>query len=220
MDAETFLKETAPAIEAMFKTLNRFGWDKMRAVVDAVNSKTLPEVHKHKSKFYAKDVARDVLAGAILQIAYTGIEKYGQRGRKPAGVIEFENEINAVIRTSKTTRWSKTRRLFELPKKFCVGREIGLLPIGVIVYAARNQHHHPFEERWKVENEVVFNYLHQGWPKPPNGLSFDIYDERTFYAFSVLSVLGWVPRDDHSPYEAYHSDMSAMLDVTRVSTPI
>ena len=214
MDADTFLKETAPAIEAIFTTLNQFGWDKVRAVVDAVNSKTLLEVHGHNAEFYAKDVARDVMAGAILQLAYTGIEKYGRSGSKPAGAMEFEKGINEVIRTSETTRWSKSGRPFELPEKFCVGREIGLLPIGVIIYAARNQHHHPFEDRWNIVNEVVFNYLHQGWPKPPNGLSFDIYDERTFYAYSVLWVLGWVPQDDCSPYEAYQSDMSDILGVT------
>ncbi|MEC9267464.1 MAG: hypothetical protein VX464_15485 [Pseudomonadota bacterium] len=211
MSPETYLKETAPAVEAMFKALNGFNWEKMAAFVDITKARTFSDLQEHKERFYGKHVARDVLAGAILQVAYSGIEKYSKRPEKSEGVCEFERAMNDLIKDAEKSRQPRDKRPFRLPEKFCVGRSIGLLPIGVIIYAARNLHHHPFEKRWSVVNEVVFNYLHQGWPTPPNGLSFNIYDENVFYSYSVLSALGWVYRQEQTAHQAYESDLRQML---------
>jgi hypothetical protein len=42
-DGTTYLKETAPAAEGLFKLLNKYGRQKMRALADRFNSKMQEE---------------------------------------------------------------------------------------------------------------------------------------------------------------------------------
>lgn len=100
-----------------------------------------------------------------------------------------------------------------LPPKFCVGRELGDLPIGMVIYAARNQYNHFDEKRLSVVNEVVFNYLHIASPNPPNDLSFNLYDHRNYYCYSCLVALGWTDSENEPSYNKYKRDISAILEI-------
>lgn len=209
-DACTYIAETAPAAEGLFRLLNEFGWQKMRAVVDLTNSQTREDIDQHKHAFSSTDVAREVIAGAILQIAYVAIERFAVRGEKSKNAAHFEVEINRLIKENPATRW-KRKPPFALPEGFCVGRDIGDLPLGVVVYAGRNQYNHFGEDRLCVLNEVVFNHLHNLWPSPPNGISFNLYDGKRPRSYSVLSGLGWTDSSSGLGYAKYKKDLCKVM---------
>lgn len=207
-DAKSFLINTEPALKGLFNLLNGYGWQKMRAFVDMTNSKTREQLDSHKSNFSSVDVAREIIAGSILQIAFVAVKEYAVPEGKSKGVLRFELEMNRLIQENPNAR---TKSL-NLPGSFCVGREIGDLPIGLIIYASRNQYNHYYEKRLNVVNEVIFNHLNILWPNPHNGLSFDIYDKNKFYSYSALAALGWIDSNEGMGYEKYKIDMSEILE--------
>lgn len=203
---------TAPAAEGMFRLLNEYGWQKMRAFVDLTKSKAQEDLERHKGEFFSTDVAREIVAGSILQLAYVAIERFAVRGEKSQHTIRFEGEINRLIGESHATRWT-AKSLFSLPEGFCVGRAIGDLPLGVVVYAGRNQYNHFGEKRLSVLNEVVFNHLHNMWPAPGNGMSFNLYDGGRPRSYSVLAALGWTDSSNGLGYAAYKRDLCNILQI-------
>ena len=210
-DARAYMEGTAPAVEGLFSLLNQYGWQKMRALVALTKVKTRDELESHKDAFSSTDVAREVVAGSILQIAYVAIARYAEPEGKSANALHFESEINRLIRENPELKPRKDS--FELPPRFCVGRDIGHLPLGMIVYAGRNQYNHFYEnKRLAVVNELVFNHLHLLAPNPKNGLSFNLQPGKLF-SYSVLTALGWVDSSRGRGYEAYKRDMSDVLRV-------
>lgn len=211
-DARSYMVGTAPAAEGMFRLLNEYGRQKMRAFVDLTKSKTLEEFELSKGKFSSTDVAKEIIAGSILQIAYVAIERFAVRGEKSKNAVHFETEINRLIRETPTTRWKK-KEPFTLPDGFCVGRDIGDLPLGVVVYAGRNQYNHFGEKRLCVLNEVVFNHLHNMWPSPANGISFNLYKDKRPRSYSVLAALGWTDSNSGLGYAAYKKDLFNVMQL-------
>jgi hypothetical protein len=213
-DAQTYIEDTRPAVEGLFKLLDQYNLQEMREFVDVMNSKTKGELEANNSNMGSKDFAREVIAGSILQIAYVAIAKYGSPGTKSTNVAKFESEINKLIKENPSkVRWKK-KRAFELPSKFCVGRDLDLLPLGMVVYAGRNQYNHFFEgNRLSVENELVFNHLHALYPNPRKGLSFEIRPNKLF-SYSILAALGWIDRPNELGYVAYNKDICDVLQVT------
>lgn len=207
-DARTYMLETSPATEGLFKLLNQYGWQRMRAIVGLTKVKTRSELTVHKRDFSSVEIAREVIAGSILQIAYVAIAKYAAPLEKSPNTLRFESEINRLIRENPDSARTKQ---FSLPLQFCVGRDIGHLPLGVVVFAGRNQYNHFYEgRRLSVTNELVFNHLHAMWPEPKNGLSFDLVPGKLF-SYSVLAALGWVDTSRSLGYNAYMRDMSDVL---------
>lgn len=211
-NARSYMVETAPAAEGMFRLLNEYGWQKMRAFVDLTKSKTREDLKRRKQEFSSTDVAREVIAGSILQIAYVAIERFAIRGEKSKNAVHFEAEINRLIRENPTTRWKK-KVPFSLPEEFCVGRDIGDVPLGVVVYAGRNQYNHFGEDRLCVLNEVVFNHLHNLWPSPGNGISFDLYGGKRPRSYAVLAALGWTDSSSGLGYAKYNNDLCNVMQL-------
>ena len=206
----SYLEKTKPAAEGFFKLLNGYDWEKMRAFVEITKVRTQAELVARKGNFEATDVAREVIAGSILQLAYFAIDSFSASTCKSAGALRIESEMNRLLRESPKPR---TKGIFSLPEKFCIGRDIGDLPLGMLVYAGRNQYHHYGEDRLSVVNEVVFNALHQMWPEPVNGRSFNLYEGKRFRSYSVLCALGWVANDVGTGYGPYSTDLSHLLQV-------
>lgn len=209
-DALSYMIATEPAAEGLFKLLNAYAWSKMRALVDLTKSRTREELEKHKESFTSTDVARDVISGSILQIAYVALDRYAKPSGKSKNVIHFESEINRLIKENPNTR---AKGPFSLPDRFCVGRDIGQLPMGMLIYAGRNQYNHFGEERLSVVNEVIFNHLQAMWPSPPNGLTFDLYKEKRIHSYSILAALGWNDTAKELGYSAYKRDVCDALDI-------
>lgn len=209
-DARSYLESTAPAAEALFKTLNDYGCTKMRALAEVMMIRTREGHEAFKRDFSATDIAREVISGSILQLAYFGIKQFGVFKGKSSGALHFEAEMNRLLEECSKPRLNGK---FVLPEDFCVGRDIGDLPIGMIVYAGRNQYNHHDAKRLTPVNEVVFNYLHQLWPQPDNGRSFNIYDDNNFYCWSVLCALGWVADEKKNGYLRFKKDLIDIMQI-------
>ena len=203
----TFLKETAPAAEGLFKLLNQYGWQKMRAWAERSKSQTRAEFDQRHTEFEANDIAREVIAGSILQLAYMGLKQHSLPWPKSPEAVAFENGMNDIIAQLRKPRVEE----FSLPEEWCIGRSIGNLPLGVVVYAGRNHYNHVDEKRLLTLNEVVFNHLHVLEPHPGNGLSFDLSDGKRHRSYSVLWVLGWTDTVSGVGYPKYLKDMSHAL---------
>ena len=135
-DVKAYLESTGPATEGLFNILNNYAWSKLNTLVERTEARKLYRLNETRAEFEANDVARDVISGAILQIAYAAIDKYSSISEKPSSVHEFEQNINSLAHSLPNSRLNKNR-MFDLPLKFCIGRKLGILPMGVIVYAGR-----------------------------------------------------------------------------------
>ncbi len=161
-------------------------------------------------KLKGRELSKEFLAGSILQIAYIAIERYGVPGHKSIGALHFESEIRRLRIGGPLTRLNKD---LVLPETFCVGRDIGHLPLGIIVYAARNQFCHYADDRLTVLNELAFNHLAMIFPDLPDGITFDTRTNKRPISYSVLAALGWLGPDESGFYNAYARDMQHITGV-------
>lgn len=216
-DAEGYLSETKSAVEGLFGILRTYNWGKLRAIADVVNAagNPLAEARPLIAATETHRFAREVIAGSILQVAFHAIKRYSINTEKPQAVIEFESQINESAKQLPPGKTSRLKRLFRFPTEFCGGRQIGGMPVGLIIFAGRNQYSHAHEARLWPDTELVFNYLHMLHPDPPNDLSFNIYDGWGYYAYSTLCALGWVDAfedgKDVAAQERYARDMKWLL---------
>jgi hypothetical protein len=208
-DGRSYLTSTAPAIAGLFNLLDQYGGQKILSLVQRSAARTPEAFDQHDAAATGAEVSREVIAGSILQIAYVGIKKFAVLEPKPPETVAFEEGMNALIAELPSPRTSKV----VLPTAFCVGRLVGNLPFGVVVYAARNQFNHFDEDRLSVVNEVVFNHLQTLWPQAGYGVSFDLSDRNSYRSYSALWALGWVSTTSDPGYAVYNKDMHQALRV-------
>jgi hypothetical protein len=154
------------------------------------------EAQQERAKYYfSLSPSMHLVGGCILQFASAGFCLEGCEGPMPT-----RHEVTL-----------RRRGLYH-----CWGRDLYGLPLGLIVYAGRNQFAH-----WQDPGELgdtnkrIFRTIAEGSAKEklcPEGIldpAFDL-DETglTVYAANILAVLGWMG------YDAYREDME------RVATQI
>lgn len=162
----------------------------------AANREQLEAAREAQREYLAETFALDTLCGAVLQVAGKALEMYGQGVALPVGLPP---EV--------TTSYAR----------FCVGRTIRTLPLGLVVYAARNQHTHFNDEALREPSRSVFNRLAtaHGYSKGETFLdpAFDLSNPRLVsFASNVTALVGW-----HS-YERYIDDMQGMLGASSQRT--
>ncbi|HSW56000.1 MAG TPA: hypothetical protein VLH59_13005 [Ignavibacteriaceae bacterium] len=155
------------------------------------NKEVLKERHHRDDEYAFELFARSTLAGTILQFAYNGINIFSKNN------LANENFKNIIKPNSR-------------PAKFCIGRLIDDIPIGLIIYAGRNQAMHFDDKDINELNKSVF-YKLANWYSPTFKKWFvDSYydlnnDQIIHYAGNILYKLGW------SAYIFYEQDMLEML---------
>ena len=144
-------------------------------------------------KHFDLKFSEGVFAGSILQIAAMGIRYFSRNESIP----------------------ESCRRIVPVKAKtaiqFCIGKEIYGLPIGLIIYAARNQYNH-----WDAEcpNKItagVFNVLSSYFREDTfHDLAFSLSNPGIIVYASecLLTALGW------RTYEEYLSEMETLLSNT------
>jgi len=145
--------------------------------------------NKKLNEYLGLKYSRSVICGSIFQIACMIIDKVSNND------IEFE----FVTKNNKQAI------------KYCIGRKVRKLPIGLIIYAARNQYSHWTKELYSV-NKQIFDYIAKReiefegkleiWKDPSFNLELDYFDVHTDQLFSLI---GW------NSYSRYKSDMLNML---------
>ncbi|MBE2244193.1 MAG: hypothetical protein IAE86_15665 [Burkholderiaceae bacterium] len=153
------------------------------------NREQLEAARESQREYLAETFALDTLCGAVLQVAAKALEIYGPGTTLPDGLPP---EV--------TARYAR----------LCVGRTIRTLPLGIIVYAARNQHTHFNDELLREPSRSVFKRLAtaHGYGKGDTFLdpAFDLSNPLLVsFASNVTALVGW------RSYERYIDDMQDML---------
>ena len=142
-------------------------------------------------KYVDLKFAEGTFAGSVLQVATVGIRFFSQNRSIPKSCV-------GIVPT-------KAKRAIP----FCVGRELYGLPVGLIIYAARNQYNHWDDEPYAVTRNV-FAALSRSFERDMlYDLAFDVGNPSiTVYANEVLlGALGWIR------YDQYELEMRALLSL-------
>ena len=153
------------------------------------NAEKLTAAKTAKQEFIAESFALCTLCGAVLQVAAKALEIYSENTDVP-------------------TDWDIVRGTSA--EKFCVGRKVRTVPLGLIIYAARNQHTHFNKKKLNKVSTKVFNTLAEGHgyktPKLVSEPAFDISKAAvTSYASNVMALIEW------RSYDQYAKDIRALI---------
>ena len=160
------------------------------------NKDKISEEAENQRRYFAQSFSKQTLCGALLQIAFMGIKIYGKPTDIPENIIGF------------APKKSNSRNTF---KKFCSGRIVRGLPIGLIVYAGRNQYnHHDESDSLSKTNSQIFEIIsknhgikdHEDIKEP----GLDLNNEKLeIYSSNILSILGWFN------LENFENDLNSIL---------
>jgi hypothetical protein len=155
------------------------------------NKLVLEERAKRDNEFAAEIFAMATLSGAILQFAYMAIKLFSKNTQSHLRYIELIPNNHEVA-------------------KYCIGREIDEIPIGLIVYAGRNQAHHYDEKRYNKITEHVFhdlaNWYSSTFQKSYIDDHYDLSNPRVInFATNILWKLDW------QNYELYEKELLTLL---------
>lgn len=205
--AEEYLERTESAVRLLFKAVDGY-LENLRAGIKPIfvsglpygpeqdaqyaawrieNADALEEAKAAQRAFRAETFALDTICGAILQIAEKGLEIYSENTQ----VLEA---------------W--TAKIPPSLAKFCVGRVVRSTPLGLIVYAARNQHTHFNDPQLRKASASVFANLasEHGYSCSALDPAFDLNNPSlTSYACNVTALIEW------RSFEKYQDDMCRML---------
>lgn len=140
-------------------------------------------------EFSAERFALGVLCGSVLQVAETAIRMYSANTKAAPAIVGKDGGVAA---------------------KFSIGREVRGVPIGLIIYAGRNQYNHMDDGKLREPNVAVFEALatNHGCGVHVKDPAFDVNNDLVLnYSSNITHLLGW--RD----YESYVRDLRALLNI-------
>lgn len=139
--------------------------------------------------FLAEKYALAALCGSLLQIASMAIRLYSKNRQIPA-------ELSGVVKASCAS--------------YCIGPRVREVPLGLVIFAGRNQYNHIDDNHLREPNSTVFEWLatKHGYGANIRDPAFDLNEGLLWnYASNVTSLIGW--RD----YESYEDDMRSLLEI-------
>lgn len=170
-----------------------FGSDEERRAAfekwTAENDEAITRSLRAQRAFRAESYALTTLCGAVLQIASTAIRRYSKNSFVP-------DEFVSIVKNNRNA------------KRHCIGRLVRGVPIGLLIYAGRNQYAHIDDTGMHAVSASIFERLSTG-----HGYGDDIRDP----AFEPLpEVLGYLPSNvmsvmDWRSYEVYEEDIRDLL---------
>jgi hypothetical protein len=141
--------------------------------------------NKKSDEYLAIHFAHATICGSILQIAHMAI----------SSISKYDEDC--LVLTNEYV-------------KYGIGRKIRNIPIGLIIYAGRNQYNHWDEEsRQKVRKlfDLISTFNKSSDYKDP---SFNLDNEYLkIYSHNILELIGW------KTYKDYENDITAMLSEFR-----
>jgi hypothetical protein len=168
-------------------------WDisKLNEPLNEENKNKLDKYLSLARKYFDLNFSENTFCGSILQVASIGIDYFSRNNNIPDS---FEDVI---------------RQNSEKVKRFCIGKELYGIPIGLIIYAGRNQYSH-WNERDPYEiNKKVFEKLTLAFSKNMfSDLAFDLLNPGiTIYSKEILLIaLKWYN------YDIYYKEMKELFD--------
>jgi hypothetical protein len=145
-------------------------------------------------RYLGEAFAQATLCGAILQLAAKAIECYSKN-----------DEVSE--------DWAELIKPGSKPVRFCIGRDVRGVPLGLVIHAGRNQHMHFEDDNLREPNVEVFRRLavnHQfgkGRSEPVVDPAFHLGTTSiTSFANNITALIGWRSLD------AYETDMRTLLE--------
>ncbi len=123
-------------------------------------------------------VAQSTICGSILQISSMGIQWFSKNELIPS-------QYQKIIKEGSS------------PVKYCIGRLIRNIPIGLIIYAGRNQYNHMNEVKYRPITKKVFDQLacFEYSVKDP---ALDLENPKIIaYAHNILALFDWRQYGDY-----------------------
>ena len=188
--AAEYLDKTESAVKILFDGIDAYSEVLRNEHVQlaAENPEKFQAAFEAQRRFVAEYFALATLCGAVLQIAAKAIECYS----KVDGVPEDCQDS------------------FSGPKirLFCIGRRVHDVPIGLVIYAGRNQAIHFNDEKPHQASEKIFRRLSVGNSSIKNkdllDPSFNLSNPNlTIFADNITRLLGW------RSFHEYDEDMRA-----------
>ena len=221
-NTHSYLEQTSAAARHLFSGLEEY--EKMLHKTEPIFT-VYPQSKEFKQRmialqeFMGSDIARATLAGSILQIAYSGIEIFTQNTSIPECCNGIVNPNNRKAIPFCIGRLAPDSQVIE---SYSFGKSAKQIPIGLIIYAGRNQYCHWNDIIKKIENDnprpcdpavgnVFSNLLLAYYNHPFLDLAFDLGHPwiSPIFAYTIVSsVLGWHKYDDYS------RDMATLLNNT------
>jgi hypothetical protein len=204
--AQDYLNQTASAAKHLFAGIDHYiqilrnaptpalitdtpQSDAMLKSWATANHKEIEQSLEAQRKFFAEKHALATLCGSVLQIASMAIRLYSQNKSVPP---EFATCIGAN----------------ENAIRHCIGRRVRDVPIGLLIYAGRNQYNHLEEGKLREPNSTIFEMMatKHNYGAGIRDPAFDLRGNINWNLPSnVTSILGW------RTYKAYETDMSQLL---------
>ena len=152
------------------------------------NKQDIQNANKKSQEYFGFSFSNATLCGSILQIASMAIEIFSLNDTIP-------DSCKAIVRPGQKA------------VKFCTGRLIRELPIGIIIYAARNQYNHWDDPNPHKITEKVFDALATqhgyGTMRDP---AFDLGNPvLKIYSHNVIGLFEW------KSYESYLTDIKTII---------
>lgn len=155
------------------------------------NQKSIEAAMERQRKYLGYVISKATICGSILQIAFMGIKMFSLNKTVPPECAEILSGQPEAV-------------------KFCVGRLIRGLPLGLIIYAGRNQYNHMDEGKYHRLTEQIFDRLatlKTNAGKEVKDPAFDLTNPNLSYelAANILAIIRW------ENYDKYLTDMKNML---------
>lgn len=141
-----------------------------------------------EKEYFGYSISKGAICGSILQIAFMGI-------------LQFSTN------TAIPDEWKRSLKEGNRAVRFCIGRKVREVPMGLIIYAGRNQYNHMDEKKYHKTTTCVFSKLSSIGPENDGeDPAFDLdRPEIANYSSNMLAILGW------DSYENYILDMFDLL---------
>jgi len=148
-----------------------------------------------QKQYLGESFAQATLCGSILQLAAKAIECYSKNTEIPED-------------------WKSLISPGAKPVPFCTGRLVRGVPLGLVIYAGRNQHTHFEDQSLREPNVEVFHRLatNHGYGKertePQVDPAFHLGTECiNSFANNITALIEW------RSVEAYETDMRKLLEI-------
>lgn len=194
MDPGSYLSETEHAVRQLFDAIDYY--ERLLVGVTPPSQATIEdEVTRYlrlAEKYFGYSFSEATLCGSILQVAFMGIFLFPKNSTIPvhcSDLVKCENQK-------------------AIP--FCIGRLVNGIPIGLIVYAGRNQFNHWDAETFDPPTTAVFRTLLKAhYDNPFFDMAYELnYPKRTIKAnHLVRNELRW------RTYDEYVADMRDLICV-------
>lgn len=192
--ADHFIRDTEHAVRHFFEGLKHYD-ELLDGLTPPSQASSVTQVNQYVAqagRYFALSTSRAALCGAVLETAYVAINAFPQNSVVPSSCTSFVRSTDRAVR-------------------FCIGREIHGLPLGLFIYAGRNQHVHWEDESFDGPTTAVFDALGRAYQ---SNILFDMayvlnWPKRSSKAHHIVqNELRW--RD----YDDYATDLRVLVGAT------